>query len=96
MTNITDIWLLDLKTTLGIIIVPFIIFFIATFYILNDGKKKVEEIDNKINDFENKEFSSHKEKAGERKRLKKELNEILSQIDSKKHREEAKDKINQL
>ncbi|MBX9906387.1 LapA family protein [Patescibacteria group bacterium] len=58
------------------------------------NKKKLKEMDRKIEEFENKHFSSAEEKERAKQLLKKELVKLKSKITAdKKSTEEAADKI---
>ena len=58
------------------------------------AKKKLEEMDKKIENFENKVFSTPEEKEKEKYLLKKELIKLKAKIVDIKLRAEAEDKIN--
>jgi len=78
----------------GAIIGIFLAFVIAPIVVLQD-KKRLKEIDQKINAFENRAFSTPEEKEKEKQLLKKELIKLKAKISSDKGRkEEAGDKIN--
>ena len=75
-------------------IIGVVLAFVISPVVILQGKKRLKEIDQKINAFEGKAFSTPEEKEKEKQLLKKELIKLKAKIFDKRKKEEAGDKIN--
>jgi len=80
---------------IGVFVGLFLAVVLAPIIIIGD-KKKLREVNKKINEFEVKSFITPEEKEREKLLLKKELIQIKAKIMNKNTKEEVGDKINLL